>query len=131
MIDRDRAAQPGPLPGDSADGTTLAVTVHQQGEAVVLEVCGEVDVLTGPRLHESVMTLLEDHPPVVVIDLAAVTFFGSSGLAVLAEAQRAAEPRTRLRVVAVGATTLRPLQVTGLDQQLAVYPTREDAVGSA
>jgi anti-sigma B factor antagonist len=96
--------------------------VHEHGEAVVLEVSGEVDILTAPRLQESVLRLLEDQPPVLVIDLSAVSFFGSSGLAVLVEAREAAGERTGLRVVAAGYETLRPLQVTGLTEPLAVYP---------
>jgi anti-anti-sigma regulatory factor len=37
---------------------------------------------------------------------------------------------TRLRVVAAGAATGRPLQLTGLDQQFPVFATLEQALAA-
>jgi anti-sigma B factor antagonist len=114
---------------EPVDDQDMAVSVHEQGDAVVVEVVGEVDLLTAPRLHDAVMTALASGPRVVVIDLLGVSFLGSSGLAVLVEAhQQAAGERTQLRVVAEGPATLRPLQVTALDRQLPLYPSRADAL---
>ena len=123
-----------PSPGstvEAARDSGLTVTVHNNGEAVVLEVGGEVDLLTVPPLRDAVMKALQSHPPVLVLDLLSVHFFGSSGLAMLLEAQQFAGEHTRLRVVADGPATRRPLQITGLDQQLDLYPTREDALRNA
>lgn len=63
-----------------------------------------------------------------MVDLLAVHFFGSSGLALLLEAQQLAGEHTRLRVVADSPAIRRPLHVTGLDRQFALYPTREAAL---
>jgi anti-sigma B factor antagonist len=122
----DGAAAPGSSgPVDSPDAT---VSVHHEGDAVVVEVAGEVDLLSAPRLRDAVMAALADRPPVVVVDLLKVGFLGSSGLAALMEAQQQTGEHTQLRVVADGPVTLRPLQVTALDRHLAVYSTREDAL---
>lgn len=106
----------------------MRVSVHEHDTALVLEVSGEVDMISAPRLREQVNSALETHEGVVVIDLLDVTFFGSSGLAVLVEARQLADGRNRLRLVADGPATLRPLQVTGLVERFSLYPTRNAAL---
>jgi anti-sigma B factor antagonist len=123
-----------PAPSSSADSEQdpgLTATVYDNGDTAIVEVSGEVDMRTAPLLRDALSKSLHDHPRVLVVDLLAVNFFGSSGLALLLETQQLAGEHTRLRVVADGPTTRRPLQLTGLDQQFALYPTREDALRSA
>jgi anti-sigma B factor antagonist len=118
-----------PVP-DNVAGQAVSVTVDRFGDMVVLAVSGEVDMLTAPQVKAAVVSVLAGSPPVMVIDLLAVSFLGSAGLAVLVEAAQTAGERTRLRVVAAGSATLRPLQATGLDQSLTVYSTRDDALAN-
>lgn len=126
MIVPEGASVPAsPGPGGAQD---LTVRAHEQDGAVVLEVSGEIDMLTAPRLREAVWSALDGRPGVVVVDLLEVTFLGSSGLAVLVEAQQRAVERTALRIVATGAATMRPLQITGLDRHVSVFATRSDAL---
>jgi anti-sigma B factor antagonist len=113
---------------ESAQASGLTTTMHNNGDTVVLEVDGEVDMLTAPLLRDAVTKSLQDRPQVLVLDLLAVRFLGSSGLAILIEAKQLAGEHTRLRIVADGPTTRRPLHITGLDQQFALYSTREDAL---
>jgi anti-sigma B factor antagonist len=95
---------------------------------------GEVDVLTAGRLRASVNKALreaENRP--VVVDLTAVTFLGSHGLAALADAASTAQQRRDpLRVVVdvVDETpaVIRPLQITGLDGVLSLYYSVEEAL---
>jgi anti-sigma B factor antagonist len=59
----------------------------------------------------------------LVLDLSGVTFLGSAGLAVLADAHNSASQRdVVLQVVASSRMVLRPLQVTGLDRLLTIVP---------
>lgn len=106
----------------------LTTTIHSNGDIVVLEVDGDVDMLTAPPLRDAIIKSLDDHPRMLIIDLSAVRFLGSSGLALLVEAHQLAGEDIGLRVVADGPTTRRPLQLTGLDEQFALYPTREAAL---
>lgn len=116
---------------ENTQGADLTITMHDNGDTVVVEVGGEVDMLTAPLLRDAVTQCLQHRPRVLVLDLLAVRFFGSSGLAMLLETQQLAGEHTLLRVVADGPTTRRPLQITGLNQQFALYPTREDALRDA
>lgn len=56
----------------------------------VLDVRGELDLLTAPDLAEEVDRVLADGPPLLAIDLTRTTFIDSSGARQLARAARAA-----------------------------------------
>ncbi len=111
---RPRVAQPA--------GSDLLVDVVARGAATVLVATGEVDMRTAPVLAEQVTRhYAVPGPRPLVFDLTGVGFFGSAGLAVLAEAYEQATARGLLTwVVAPYRTVLRPLQITGLDSLLNV-----------
>jgi anti-sigma B factor antagonist len=123
-VEGDPAAAPG-------DHELLTIDEGRVGESVVLTVSGEVDVSTGPRLRAALSEAL-DGPGTspVVVDLSAVTFLGSTGVAVLVDADWQAKQQKRpLRVVVDRdrAAVIHPLQATGTDRILAVH----DDVGGA
>jgi anti-sigma B factor antagonist len=109
----------------------FAVSVRHEGAAVVVTVTGEVDTTTSPQLRAVVrdcLTQVDGGP--VVVDLTAVSFFGSAGLAVLIDAASQAErPREALRVVVDhNRPAIRPIQVTGLSAFLKLYGSLEEAL---
>lgn len=78
-------------PGDPEDWPTPeGVTVEQVDDRAVVHVRGEVDIATSPALDDVVEQTLARGARQVVIDLADVTFMGSSGLASLLRAHRRA-----------------------------------------
>jgi anti-sigma B factor antagonist len=56
----------------------------------VLDVRGELDLLTAPELAERVEEALAEQPPLLAIDLTSTSFIDSSGARELARAARAA-----------------------------------------
>ncbi len=105
--------------------TTDLVSIDVTGSAagVLLTVSGEVDSSSAPRLREVVDAAFADRVPALTVDLDGVTFLDSAGLCVLAGAhRRAAEGGVLLRVVASSRAVIRPLQITGLYDLLAVEP---------
>ncbi len=119
-----------PMPAGQPEVGLALTVVHAMDGVMVVEVAGELDMATVPRLEETVRGVLDGRPRVLVIDLLRVGFVGSSGLAMLLVAKEQAAGRTRVRVVAAGRITLRPMQLTGVDRELAVYPTRELALAA-
>lgn len=111
-----------PQPGDEFDVT---VDVENHYTAVVLRVAGELDMLTTPKLTESITRELLAYPAVLVIDLTDVTFLASSAMAAIVAAH---EEARAVRVVATSRETVRPLEVAGLTSYLAVYDTLDDAL---
>lgn len=106
----------------------VSVGVQWHGSTALVEVTGAVDVLSAPRLEKAVADVLTEAPTRLVIDLTGVEFLASAGLAVLAGTQQRTGEQVDFRVVAEGSATGRPLHLTGLDQDFAVYPTREEAL---
>ncbi|MFI9383157.1 STAS domain-containing protein [Kutzneria sp. NPDC052558] len=104
------------------------VVERPAGDIAVVRVAGEVDMVTAPGLESRVVELLGERPRLLVIDLTEVRFFSSAGLAVLALAHRAADARTQLRVVANDTAVLRPLELTGLTEDLSILPDLTAAI---
>jgi anti-sigma B factor antagonist len=107
----------------------FVVSPHRDGEAVVLRVSGELDVVTVPTLATYVDVALNSQPTVLVIDLTDVIFLSSAALKLLIEAHRLAEPTdTLMRVVADTDAAIRPMRMTGVDQTLDLYPSVTEAI---
>ena len=99
----------------------VSIDVTGSAGGVLLTVAGEVDSSTAPSLRAVVDSAFADGAPTLTVDLDGVTFLDSAGLCVLAAAhRRAAEDGVRLRVVASTRAVIRPLQITGLYDLLAV-----------
>ncbi|WP_309234358.1 STAS domain-containing protein [Nocardia sp. XZ_19_385] len=94
--------------------------------AAVLTVEGEVDLSSAPELQSATDEALRAGRSVLVMDLSGVTFFGSAGLNVLIRALRVLPPNG-LRVV-ISAPVQRAIEVTGLDSQIPLRTTLEQAL---
>jgi anti-sigma B factor antagonist len=116
------AAQADPVPGE------FSVRVENQGNTVVLDVSGEVDMATAPKLEESIKAALEQRPEVLVVDLSGVGFLASAGMSVLIGGNQQAAGHTRFRLVATGTATLRPMELTGIATEFSIHPTRDHAL---
>jgi len=93
---------------------------------------GEVDAFTAPALRLELERLIESATvSTFVIDLAAVTFLDSSALGAFVGALRLLRERgATLRIVEPQGAAARIFAHTGLDEVLALYPTRELALKS-
>ena len=94
---------------------------------------GEVDASTVETFQSHLRAGLDaatDHPAkVLIIELGAVTYFGSAGLnAVLACHERGASDGVAVRLVAANPEVIRPIEVTKLDTVLRPYDSVDAAV---
>ncbi len=118
-------------PAQTEDALRLSLREEAPSAALVLAVAGEVDLLTATQLTDAVTAALARRPPVLVIDLAAVTFLDSSGLSVLARAHADGGRDTVVRVVAVEETLAhRAITLTGMHQLLPVFTSTADALAA-
>jgi anti-sigma B factor antagonist len=108
--------------------------VHAQGQALVVTVTGEIDLFTVDRLRAAVAAGFDElrDGEILVIDLTEVTFLASQGLQALVDVTQAAQRRREpLRIVVDhNRPVIRPIEVTGLDEVLALFDTVEDALDS-
>lgn len=113
----------------------ISVVTRDAGDGrVVVEVGGEVDMLTSPQLRTAVLGAMsspsiEGGPSAVVLALDGVSFLGTSGLAVLIEVREAAQDAgVALRLACTGRRVLRPLSIAGLVPMFDIRDTVEDAL---
>jgi anti-anti-sigma factor len=108
----------------------VRVTVEKYGQAAVLAVFGDIDMVTAPEFEKYLHSALRERPSALVVDLGGVDFLGSAGLTALVAARREGGEHTKLRVVAQSSATVRPLQLTGLDQEIPIFATRDEALSA-
>lgn len=103
----------------------LAKTV---GGITIAELTGELDIASAPALREQLLSLLRPGASSLVVDLSKVSFADASGLAVLVStARHARQLGGCLRLAAVSPPTAQVLRITGLDRNLAIFPTVQAA----
>jgi anti-sigma B factor antagonist len=109
-----------------------AELVKQSAEVTVLDVAGEIDLYTSPKVESLLDAAVGQGVAQIVIDLSKVTFLDSSGLGALVHGKRIADPAgSTLTIVCDRPNLLRTLRVTGLDSVFAVHRTREAALEAA
>ncbi|MEV0976870.1 STAS domain-containing protein [Streptomyces sp. NPDC049915] len=115
---------------------TFKVTDSEQGAWAVLQVSGELDLVTSPVLRQRVHDVIAEGRHSLVLDLSQVQFCDSSGVGVLIAARRLLRScRGRLRLVlpaqgAVdGSHVNRVLGALGVRRLFDVHADLEGAVG--
>src|SRR5262245_14285860 len=119
---------------DTEPITTSRVDRHG---VAVLRVCGAIDMFTAPLFEKAIDDVLADDPPTLIIDLTEVTLLASAGLRVLATANKrfvlaTANKRSGesggFAVVAGAPATIRPIELTDLNEVFDLYPSLDDAL---
>jgi anti-sigma B factor antagonist len=109
--------------------TQFSALGEWSGRTLFVTATGEVELVNAPQLETVLNQAIDDGPDVLVLDITAVSFLSSAGLATLARVHRNAEQAGMgFRVVANNAATLRPIQLMGLDQEIDVFSDRADAL---
>ena len=97
------------------------LTIHDAGDGVV-HLVGEIDVATAPRLDRC----LQHDPRIRVVDMSQVTFMDSSGLKVLAIANRSRDASDRITLRAPSAAVRRVVDISGMAEWLGLAPDPSD-----
>jgi anti-sigma B factor antagonist len=116
-------------PMSNLEPQTFSVRVLPGTAALILEVEGEVDMLTAPALLKAIDEVPEG-TSCVVVDLTMVSFLDSSGLNTLVQGRRALDAReVAMRVVVPPDGAIRRVfEITRLTETLTVVDTRESAL---
>lgn len=106
----------------------LDVNMWTDGGRAVLEVSGEVDAYSAPRLRWALSELSADVPLRLAVVMTEVEFIDSSGIGVLVGvAKRAAAARGRVALVGCSGHIGSMLTMMGLHRVFGLYASLEDA----
>lgn len=109
----------------------LSLATRTIAEHTVLEVGGEVDVYTAPRLRERLVELIDGGAPHVIVDLNRVDFLDSTGLGVLVGGlKRVRAHEGSLRLVCNQERILKIFRITGLTKVFPIHQSVDEAVAA-
>ena len=100
-----------------ASSGSISITVDHSGSDVLVRLNGRIDVDSSPDLRDCLLAILSEEPlpGAIIVDLAAVPYIETSGIATLIEALRIARHhQTIFRLQGLGGSALRLFEVTGL-----------------
>ncbi len=104
------------------------VKVRAEGDVTVIDVGGDVDLYTAPRLEEALLQASAAESPRVVVNLARTTYLDSTALRILTVAQRRlSERQGALAIACAPGPIARLFGITGLDRVLPLCATEGEA----
>jgi len=107
----------------------VVVSKRQMNEAIVVDVSGEVDMMSSPDLRRVLTEALRAKPRVLVVNLANVAYMDSSGIATLVECLQGTRVYGgKLRLVEMRREILDVFELARLDRVFEILATEEDAL---
>jgi anti-sigma B factor antagonist len=105
-------------------------TRHEDGHTII-EVGGEIDVYTAPRLRDKITELVGNGEYNLVIDMEKVDFLDSTGLGVLVGGlKRVRAHEGSLRLVCTQERILKIFRITGLTKVFPIHSSVDEAVAA-
>lgn len=109
----------------------LVVQSRDEGVWTVIDVEGEVDMFTAPKLRERIVQTVDAGRHRIVVDLEGVSFIDSTGLGTLVGGlKRVKEHQGILALVCTSRPVLRVLDITGLDNVFPTFSSVDEALAS-
>ena len=105
---------------DLEEPTDLRVGIRP-GAPPVVEICGEIDIHSAPRLRDELLRVVRRHGPQLALDLAGVTFLDCAGVNVLLATRRRAWLEDGwIRVTQASPRARRTISLLGLQKAFAL-----------
>jgi anti-sigma B factor antagonist len=116
--------------GEKLEGVTMQLTSSYLLDVPLLEVAGEIDHSTAPILQEAINQELDSGCRLILIDLTAVDYIDSGGIAVLLAAMRRVRSTGWVGVIQPTDVVRRLLDMVGLtiDRGFRAFADRDEAV---
>jgi anti-sigma B factor antagonist len=110
---------------------SLHIKAITAGDCAVLQMAGEMDVYTSPKLRKQVADLAEDGIIHVIADLRGIDFLDSTGLGALVGGLKRLRVREgSLMIVTSGGRILKLFQITGLTHAFALHSCVLNAISA-
>ena len=110
----------------------LTLNEHPAGpDRTVVEVSGEIDVYTAPKLREALLSLVDSGTYRLVVDMSGVEFLDSTGLGVLVGGlKRVRAHDGAIDLVVTQGRILRIFKITGLSKVFSIYDSVDEALAN-
>lgn len=99
----------------------MEIKIREEGGFAIIELSGEVDLSCSPEARKEILACLKANKN-LLIDLSAVTYIDSSGVASLVEGYQTARGQNqKFGLVGVSKAVLNVLQLARLDKVFPIY----------
>ena len=106
----------------------LSLSTRTEGDFTVVEVGGEIDVYTAPKLREQLVELVNAGNYHLIVDMERVDFLDSTGLGVLVGGlKRVRAHDGSLRLVCTQERILKIFRITGLTKVFPIHDSVQEA----
>jgi anti-sigma B factor antagonist len=110
----------------------LSLSTRAERGRTVVEVTGEIDVYTAPKLREQLAELVDSGRHDIVVDMQGVEFLDSTGLGVLVGGlKRVKQHGGSMNLVCTQERILKIFRITGLTKVFPIHDSVAAAVASA
>jgi len=107
----------------------LKIRTKHLDDVPIIELEGEVDVYTAPRLKSRLVDLVDHGSYQIVVDLEAVDFMDSSGLGVLVGGLKRVRSRDgAIHIICTKEKILKIFRITGLTKVFPIHEAQDEAV---
>ena len=109
----------------------LSLSTRAERGRTVVEVTGEIDVYTAPKLREQLAELVDSGRHDIVVDMQGVEFLDSTGLGVLVGGlKRIKQHDGSMNLVCTQERILKIFRITGLTKVFPIHDSVAAAVAS-
>jgi anti-sigma B factor antagonist len=110
----------------------VQISIRRIDNAAILDVSGDIDLSSSPEVRKALLReLRENRIPRVAVNLRAVRYIDSSGVASLVEGLKASRDMgARFILFGLGTIVREVLQLSRLVRVFEIYDTEEQALGS-
>jgi anti-sigma B factor antagonist len=110
----------------------LGIDVRKVNSCSGIDVKGEIDVYTAPKLREQLIELVSEGSYDIVVNLEGVDFLDSTGLGVLVGALKRVKAHDgSLSLVCTQDKILKIFKITGLTKVFPIHNSVEEATASS
>jgi anti-sigma B factor antagonist len=125
MVEHQDAATDSATQSDKDDFNAGETWVDR---VAVVSVTGSVDMLSAPRFADAIDSAVAQSPSGLIVDLSKLQFLGSAGISVLVKTHDRIAGSIPFCVVAHGPNTHRPLTLLGINENMSLCRTLDDAL---
>ena len=110
----------------------MQISIRRVDSATIVDVSGDIDLASSPELRKALLQEVRDNrKPRVVMNLSAVRYIDSSGVASLVEGLKASRDiGSRFILVGLSGPAREVLQLSRLVKVFEIYDTEEEALAA-
>jgi len=109
----------------------MEIKIKDHEGVKIIALSGDIDMYASPEVRKQLLRMIDQRVPVIMVDLANVTYIGSSGIATFVEGLKGMMSYSgRLKFFGIPTKVMEIFNFSKLDKVFDMYGSMEDAFKS-